>query len=645
MKSNRYSSDRFVSFLKENPVLAIEIERLHREGERRLYARNFRGALRCFHRILAICPFAPIGHNNAGACYFFLGKYEIGAKHFQATLEDYPNYVFALAMLARCQAAMGDRETAAGALKRAVAAFRPSNPYRDIEANSVELICEAFAELEDDRGLFDFFRRYGGNSDIDWGIIARAGVAAFNLGRYSQAKRYWQRVIQRGSGRFLSGPILAAELIDQGRIPAFRLDYDLGPPKDMSDPSNPDVFTGTIKAFIVEAIWEEVDKVILGAFQLLAQNPDPWAEKFLWAILDQAELSVEVKTSAAAALSKRGLIAEGESFQMNVDGLMRSVTLQELMVPAGIDPKAFVAYQNGHILQEKGDFEGAQLSFLESLANDPDFVPARLGLIAIYQEMGELKEAQRILRQIDVAQIDEEHRWFYWVIFGNQAIHEDALAVAEWALIKALQTAPDEIRSQIQQSIENIRLAAEGERAWIAAREADRRYRLLNKPAHPDMSLGVAYHNLTKDNLLGMGKRRGLRVSSGMNKDELVKILTRDFEHNWAAFYESLTNQEREALAWLHDQGGIALFDDFESKYGDPKDTVFWQESEPTSTANRLWSLGWIGVGTWWDHTAIDVAKYSREDTIVQESQEQVYHSVVVVLPQEVIEVLGSIDA
>jgi hypothetical protein len=67
VKSNRYSSDRFVSFLKENPVLAIEIERLHREGERRLYARNFRGALRCFHRILAICPFAPIGHRNAGA--------------------------------------------------------------------------------------------------------------------------------------------------------------------------------------------------------------------------------------------------------------------------------------------------------------------------------------------------------------------------------------------------------------------------------------------------------------------------------------------------------------------------------------------------------------------------------------------------
>ena len=207
MKSNRHASDPFVQFLRDNPHLAGEIQRLHREGDRRLSTGNLRGALRCFKRLLALCPFAPVGHNNAGACYYYLGKYEVGAKHFQATLATYPDYVFALAMLAPLPDRDG-RSTRGRSctLKRAVAAFRPSNPHRGDEATSVGIICDACAELEDDRGLLDFFWRHGNSSDLNWETMAKAGVAAFNLGRYSQAKDYWQRVQQQELGPPSLGP-------------------------------------------------------------------------------------------------------------------------------------------------------------------------------------------------------------------------------------------------------------------------------------------------------------------------------------------------------------------------------------------------------------------------------------------------------
>jgi len=640
VKSNRHASDPFVQFLRDNPHLAGEIQRLHREGDRRLSTGNLRGALRCFKRLLALCPFAPVGHNNAGACYYYLGKYEVGAKHFQATLATYPDYVFALAMLARCQIAMGDRQEAARTLKRAVAAFRPSNPHRGDEATSVGIICDACAELEDDRGLLDFFWRHGNSSDLNWETMAKAGVAAFNLGRYSQAKDYWQRVQQQGAGATLTGPILAAELIEEGRIPAFRLDYRLATPDEISDPRDPAALPGTVKAFIVLAVWQGADEPLVGAFHLLDQNQDPWAEEFLWAILQQAELTTEVKTLAALALSKRGLIAADEPFQMNVDGIMRSVTLQDLAAPRGVNPRAFGAYHEGHILLQRGNLQGARESFLESLASDPTFVPAKLTLITICQQMGEFEEAGRLLDTLNVMKIDEEDRWLYWIVCGNQAAVEDRFAFAEWCLREARRSAPDEVLPHLNQLIDNLRKAA---REAAAARLADRRRLMLGKPVHPDMSLEEVYHNLTKDNLLGMGQWRGLRALSRMNKDELVALLIQDLKDNWTTHYESLTDQERQALGWLQAQGGVALFVDFESKYGDPDDTLFWRESQPTSAAVGLWSLGWIGVGTWGDYKAHDVAESGQQAAVLRAPQ-QPSHRVIAFLPREVMAFLRSVN-
>ena len=179
VKSDRYSSDPFLRFLRDNPDLAREIEQLNNEGNRRMEAGNLRGALRCFRRLLAICPYSPFGNNNAGACYFYLGQYELGAKHFQRTLADYPDHVFALAMLARCQTAMGELEAAAQTLQRATSAFRQSNPHRGDEVTSVGIICDAFAELEDDRGLFDFFRRCGGRRPSQLGNSCPGGGGGF----------------------------------------------------------------------------------------------------------------------------------------------------------------------------------------------------------------------------------------------------------------------------------------------------------------------------------------------------------------------------------------------------------------------------------------------------------------------------------
>ena len=643
MKSDRYSSDPFLRFLRDNPDLAREIEQLNNEGNRRMEAGNLRGALRCFRRLLAICPCSPIGNNNAGACYFYLGQYELGAKHFQRTLADYPDHVFALAMLARCQTAMGELEAAAQTLQRATSAFRQSNPHRGDEVTSVGIICDAFAELEDDRGLFDFFRRCGGGGHLNWETVAQAGVAAFNLGRYSQAGRYWQRALQRGAAQFVSDLILAADLIDGGRIPAFRIGYRWEMPKEAFDLSNPATLTGIIKAFLIGTIQNRAtDKdVLFSAFDLLTQNRDPWAEKFLWATLKQAEWSEEVKILAALSLHKRGLITEDDPLQVSLDGVMESVTLQDLLGPAGVDPKAFIAYQLGRKRLRQGDLEKARQSFLKSLANDPAFFPARIALVDIYQQMGDSSEAGRLLSEINTNEIDEELRWLYWVLCSNQAASAGDYESAEWRLAEALRTAPAKALPQLTTTIKYLRRLLN---QAAAEREAHHRRRLLGKQVRPNMSLDEAYHNLPKDNLVGMGRLRGLQALYRLNKGELVAMLAQDFKDNWETYYQSLTNEQREALAWLQKRGGLASFAEFESQFGNPKDTVRWKESQPTSAANGLWALGWIAVGTWQDYGANDAAAQSPQGGADQHSPEQLAYKEIVVLPREVMESLRSVD-
>ncbi|MDD2629098.1 MAG: tetratricopeptide repeat protein [Limnochordia bacterium] len=463
MSSSEHGEDRFIEFVVRNPDLRLEMEQLNEEGQRLLREYDLEGAYAKFQRILEICPFSPVGHNNVGACYYYQGDYEKAAAHFRKTVQDYPDYVFALAMLARCQQELGDVKGAQGTMRRAVRAYRPGNPQRGDEVDTVEVICESFAHLEDDRGLFDFFRRYGGNRGISWPVVARAGVAAFNLGRFAQARRYWQQALDRQpTTGILQSFMFTAELAELRKVPEFRLDYELQIPEELKDIKDdgqledPKLLTGTLKTVLVEGLWTEDEVMTNAAIEVLTRSKEPWAEDVLWMLFDDPQLSLDTKMAACVALVRKGVVSPGDRIRMNVDGLVQDVVIRDRLAEYEGDPKVIAAFKRGKQLQEKGDLEQAGWHYRKAIEQDPNFVLPRLRLAEVYMGQERWKEANEVLSGTMVSDIEESDLWRYWWLVGETVFHLGQYDKAQMAFDKVRGAIPDGLEEEIQEWLEAI---------------------------------------------------------------------------------------------------------------------------------------------------------------------------------------------
>lgn len=631
-------SDPYIDYLIKHPELAVEIQRLDEEGRQALRRGNLEEARTVLKSLLALCPISPMGHNNLGAVYFHEGQYEDAAREFRTTLDHYPEYTFALAMLSSCQTAQGDTHTASETLRRAVRSFRPGNPHRGDEADAVSVIVDAFAALNDDRGLFEFVRR-SGSRKLPERVWALAGVAAFNLTRFTQAERYWRRAAEKDPRNTLYEFLMAAaRVLEKGRIEPFRLPYELRL-SPVEDPKDPEMLNGTLKASIIYAVWNGEPKQRSGAIDLLSKSANPWAESFLWQLVLQGDLPTEAKIQAAHALMNRGAIAKDEPITLNIDGEMRKVILKDMVATEGMDPDAVAAFLQGIEMRKVGNNAGAEGSFRKALALEPDFPEAQVNLAILLTEKGEAKESSALLEEVvetypdfdiarlnlvahladaerwdrvaellavrDVDEIDEDVRWLYWYWFGELMLRNGRTAEALGAYQTGLRTCPEDKREIFDKAIDWVRTSSH----WTGLdrfqeMRRNRLKALLAKANRPGIPLREAYFLQTKDNLLGMARLRGHSVSSGKKKAELVRFLAQDFEERIDKYYEWLDEEEVAALRWLLERSGTAPFEAFAKEFMDLEDEFFWERRDPVSPGVCLWSLGWISVGTW--HTKED---------------------------------------
>lgn len=654
MKSTR-TADPYMQFLLANPDVAREIERLNAEGQAILRDADYEGAKAYFERILELCPYSPVGHNNLATTLLHQGDLEQAMHHLMETLRDYPEYVYALATVARVQLQMGRKDEAAASLRQAIDAFRPSNPHRGDEADGVHLICDVLAQLEDDAGFFDFFRRHGGLRRINWPTLARAGVAAFNTGRYAQSQRYWKQAMQRGGAPELFENLsFVADLVDSKQVPPFRLDYDLRPPDVLGDanpdPSDPELTTGAVKAMIVGFIWHGPEQMAGGALDLLGQTPDPWAEELLWTIVQRTSLPQDVKMGAAHALMTRGAVTPGQPFKMNVDGRLREVTVEKKMVPKKSDPKAWLLFEEGVKKQQSGNGKGALRDLQKALELDPSLMRARLSMVFTLQQLGRWDESREELSQINADELSKDELWRYWGMWGECALALGAVNDGIEAFQRAHLNAPNDKKAAVRARLEEVEQLAESdpEEDLYWRMHDERRQRLLSQAVHPGMTIAEAYHCFTRDNLFGTGRRQGLRLAKSLTKPQIIQELVEDFSTRAERAYKSLSRKERHAIKYLRERGGVALFSDFEARYGDPDDYVYWQEEDPSTPANRLWSWGWIAVGTWRGYRDEDVLAYSQKKRSAQSDHAEVAggraakskSAIIVFLPAEVVELL-----
>lgn len=92
---------------------------LTESGLRNIEERNYMLALRCFQEALGIFP-SPLNHNNIGACYVRLKRYDRAISHLKAAIKGWPGCAQAHFNLALAYAAKGMKRLAAFEMRKAL---------------------------------------------------------------------------------------------------------------------------------------------------------------------------------------------------------------------------------------------------------------------------------------------------------------------------------------------------------------------------------------------------------------------------------------------------------------------------------------------------------------------------------------------
>src|SRR5690606_29442438 len=152
------------------------------------------------------------------------------------------------------------------------------------------------------------------------------GVAAWNMGRYRDARWLWRRAAQ---DPFLAGLIPAflhaLDLVEEHAVPPFRLEYWWGADGPLPARNRPD---GYMKAFSLYTLWTSDDREAReAALDLLAQSESSWAEPFLFAFLCRPDVPDPLKLRASGWLLEKGYLKPNTPVAMHLDGDLREVTI------------------------------------------------------------------------------------------------------------------------------------------------------------------------------------------------------------------------------------------------------------------------------------------------------------------------------
>jgi Flp pilus assembly protein TadD len=109
---------------------AAEPDRAFHQGVALLQARQPEQALAAFHRVLRHEPRMPEAHANMGFALVALGRHREARDFFEGALDLRPSQLNAYYGLAVAAEALGDRETARGAMRTYAHLAPSSDPFR-----------------------------------------------------------------------------------------------------------------------------------------------------------------------------------------------------------------------------------------------------------------------------------------------------------------------------------------------------------------------------------------------------------------------------------------------------------------------------------------------------------------------------------
>lgn len=390
--------------------------RLLDEGRRHLETRDFRRAETCF-RDAAGAAEIPAARNNLALCRHMRGDHWGALKILNPLLQCPTPAPFSRALASRAFHALGDRGMALKSLKEAMRDFEVglASPLRRgglSESDWVEYSLameQAALELGEHKMVLDLHNRLPGRQTGEEGFLA--GIAAFNLGRYEQAAKYWRRVSDPNWVRPLSAFVWIAELSGQGVIPRLILDGE--PVPDPSKTKNPEKLRESIRTRhtarvpLLAAFFDPAAGLPRGTLRAFIAETGEWGVELGRRVLRASQASVDLKMEAAQALVDAGIFALDEPIPIIHEGRSTTMVIRRVQL-RDPDPELDRKVAQAKRLRDEGRKDEAYHLLTELEEEGVAYPPAMLTLANLKRERGELEDALGILEVLKDALPDDQ---------------------------------------------------------------------------------------------------------------------------------------------------------------------------------------------------------------------------------------------
>lgn len=519
------------------------------------------------------------------------------------------------ALASRCYTALGDLQRARECLQRAVRDFEAGRfrirAFAGTEQEWIEyttIIKEAATELGDYRLVLDLHNRWPGRELARGAFLA--GVAAFNLGKYRQAIRIWERVRDPAWIGPLSGYVLVAQWTDRGVIPPFQLDSD---PPDAEllrnlTPEQADKLPveGSLRLYMLATVFamadEEPDEEVTLVAEIIRRTGD-WGMDLGRRILESASLPIGLKFGAARALVEAGVFEPGQPIPVVHQGRRTEIVVQMKQVPDGPIPELEDAVAEARRLWREGEREAAMKRVVELREGPVLYPPAVLLEADFLREQGKLDEALVLLGMLHDLMPEQPA-----VLFRLALIHLD-MGEIETARrfadeIDASRLSPDfrrdleRLKAAIRAEIEGDHGFIEDHQAYIAAFMDAMREEQDERPIRLDVRLATALRRIPVPWLNAAAQRFAIEPQRRRPEREKVLAAAMLDADRLQAVLADEPPAVREALSFVLAEGGWVKLYRLTRRFGDQTgDGFYWEDKPPASTIGRLRALGILHVG------------------------------------------------
>ncbi len=539
--------------------------------------------------------------------------------------EDMAPTPYSWALASRALAQLGREEEANGHLRYAEAFFQDAlNAFRAEKIDEAALqhwkeyavsIIKAAAELEDHDLVLELYQRWK-TEFANWESTYLAGVASFNLQRYSKAASLWADLGREWSMGYQFQRV--AVLVGQEVIPPFTLNYKLRTLDELQQ-----LIEQIIRdeAYLTEALQDTCmllfllsmtqDPEVEMAFRQdmvtrLVLRGDKWGEELGLRLLKSPAASTPLKVAAAQGLVEKGVFQPGEPVPMVVDGEERAVEIKTLQVTDTPDRETKKDMEEARKLREKGDLEGAIEVLKAACHRDTFFPPAAINLSNLLRQVDRLDEAETYLRMVEEVFPDDPA---VLLNLSGLLYQQEAFAEARAYLDRLEEIPAADLDEELLEKMNLLRgYLTEADRlggydeqfeALMARIEEFQRKKIEKKPLSTEPNLARCLKNMPAEWLTGICVSLQLDPASrrGEREEQIRGALVK--EANLRMLLEEFTGKrEQQLLSYLLQKGGWARLSAVSRKFGSMEgDGFYWEAEIPASSLGVLWSLGLVGVG------------------------------------------------